>query len=47
MNSALGARFPSLRFRIPRFALMNAKGMRSLSRRRAVWEKGEKMGRRR
>jgi len=32
---------------MPRFALMKAKGMRILRRRRAPWEKGEKMGRRR
>lgn len=46
MNRLLGAT-PNRRLRMPRLALMTANGMRSLSRRRAPWEKGLKMGMRR
>lgn len=43
MKSELGAT-PSRRVRIPRLALMMAKGMSSLSRSNAPWENGLKTG---
>lgn len=43
MNSAEGAT-PNLLLRIPRFAEMSAKGIRSLSMSNAPWENGSKMG---
>lgn len=46
MKSALGAT-PRRRFRIPRFALMQANGVRSLRTSKAPWEKGLKTGSRR
>lgn len=43
MKSELGATL-SRRVRMPRLALMTAKGMSSLSRSSAAWEKGLKTG---
>lgn len=43
MNRLLGAT-PRRRVRMPRLALMRAKGMRSFRTRRAPWEKGLKTG---
>lgn len=46
MNKLLGAT-PRRRLRMPRLALMMAKGMRIFRTRRAPWEKGLKIGMRR